>query len=67
MAQDSTVNLRVAKTDMIAERADALVPLLGKRPEYQAFRVTRSVVLRYALQRGLDSLEEEFGKKRRGR
>ena len=65
MPQDGTLTLRIAKTDMIAERADALVPLLAKKPEYTAFRISRSVVLRIALQRGLDGLEEEFGKKRR--
>lgn len=44
----------------ILERADALIPSVGKRPEFQAIgRVTRASVLRLAILRGLAELEAE--------
>ena len=52
-----------------AERADALIEALSAVPEIRAARVvTRSTVLRLALDAGLTSLEAKYGKRsRRGR
>jgi len=46
------------------ERAEALVPVLKEVPELAAFgRVTKSAVVRLALFKGLQILEQEYGKK----
>lgn len=53
---DVQLVIRVPST--LAERADALTPILAADPELGAVgRVTRSAVLRLALARGLASLE----------
>lgn len=41
----------------LLDRADALIDRLSKLPEYRALRITRSVVLRLALDGGLGALE----------
>jgi len=47
----------------ILTRADALVPFVASKPEFQAIgRVTRASVLRLAMLRGLAELEAEGGK-----
>ena len=61
------ISLRVDPT--VPDRAAALAERLAKEPEVLAGagRITRSYVLRVALERGLSSLEDEFGPKRRRR
>lgn len=49
------ISLRVAAKDL--ERLEALLPFLSQHDDLRAVRVTRSLALRVALQRGLDSLE----------
>ncbi|MBN2359671.1 MAG: hypothetical protein JXR83_09465 [Deltaproteobacteria bacterium] len=46
-------------------RIDALVEKMGDAPEFTAYSPTRSAVMRIALTRGVKSLEEEYGKKKR--
>lgn len=56
MADSSIVTLRVPKA--LLARADALVPRLRENSELAAFgRLSRSVVLRLAVLRGLEALE----------
>jgi len=45
----------------LLQRAAALVPKVG------AVSVSRAAIIRLAIERGLDALEEEFGKRRRKR
>ncbi len=61
MPNDAAINLRVPKD--VLSRADALMPALAQDPMLQAAGrgVSRSVVLRLAVLRGLDSLEAEYG------
>ncbi len=57
MARDIAVKIPVE----LVERADALVPVFEQVPEMRVWsRVTRTAVVRLALLRGLESLEEEF-------
>jgi len=51
------ISLRVATEDL--ERIDALLPYLSQHDDLRAARVTRSLALRVALQRGIRSLESE--------
>jgi len=51
------ISLRVAQEDL--ERVDALLPFLSQQRDLRATRMTRSLALRVALQRGLYSLETE--------
>ena len=67
MPQDQTITLRIAKAEEITERADALLPQIEALPEYRAVRISRSVVLRLALMRGLEELEREHKSKSKRR
>ena len=58
MAHDAAVNLRLPQA--LLDRAEALVPALEADPKLQASRVTRAVVIRLALAKGLEALEEEY-------
>jgi predicted DNA-binding protein len=58
MAPALTTSLRLPQE--LLDRADALIPLLGKHASAQASgELVRSDVLRLALSRGLDALESE--------
>ena len=61
MSDTQSVTFRCPTADV--ERADALAEQLAERPEFRAVahggRISRSLVLRYALTRGLDVLEDE--------
>ena len=57
MAHDAAVNLRLPRA--LLDRAEALVPALESDPKLQASRVTRAVVIRLALAKGLEALEDE--------
>ena len=58
VADSSIVTLRLPKA--LLARADALVPRLRENSDLAAFgRLSRSVVLRLAVLRGLDALENE--------
>ncbi|MCP4679903.1 MAG: hypothetical protein GY854_31305 [Deltaproteobacteria bacterium] len=67
MPQDQTITLRIAKAEEITERADKLLPIIAALPEYRALRVSRSVVLRLALLKGLEELEAEHKPKKKRR
>lgn len=43
------------------DRCDALVPVLAELPALAGFRVERASVLRLAIARGLQALEQEHG------
>jgi len=58
MAHDAAVNLRLPQA--LLDRAEALVPALEADVKLQASRVTRAVVIRLALARGLEALEAEY-------
>ena len=58
---DAQITTRLP-ADLI-ERMDALLPQLRKDPRYRAFgRITRSTVIRLAMERGLAVLESEIPK-----
>jgi predicted DNA-binding protein len=60
MAPAITTSLRLPQE--LLDRADALIPLLGKHASAQASgSYVRSDILRLALIRGLESLETEHG------
>ena len=56
---EEQVTFRLPKD--LVERADALIEILGQTPEYRALRLTRSVVLRLAIDGGLEQLEARLG------
>ena len=57
MAKDIAVKLPMELVD----RADALVPVFEDVPEMRVWsRISRTAVIRLALLRGLESLEDEF-------
>ncbi|MCK9462374.1 MAG: hypothetical protein M0R80_22340 [Proteobacteria bacterium] len=60
MVQDQSITLRIAKAAEINNRADKLVKLVSKAPEYRAVRISRSAVLRLALLEGLAILEDRY-------
>jgi len=65
---DRLISLRVDSSTVKA--ADRLIPSLSKVTEIAATgKVTRSVVLRLALARGLEALKADYGRgaKKRGR
>jgi len=43
----------------LLRRVDALTKRLAKHPSYQLYRVSRSFVLRLAVQKGLEVLESQ--------
>ena len=49
----------------LVARIDALVEKMGSAPEFAAYRPTRSAVMRIALARGVEQLEEQYSKKAR--
>jgi len=49
----------------LLDRIDDLIDPVSELPEYRALRITRSVVLRLALDSGLESLEARLGARRR--
>lgn len=63
MANEAQVAIRLP-TDFL-KRAGVLVAAMKKSPAMQAWSLTRSSVLRLAVQRGLDVLEAEYAPKRR--
>lgn len=58
MANEAQVAIRLP-TDFL-KRAGALVTAMRKNPAMQAWSLTRSAVLRLAVQKGLDALEAEY-------
>lgn len=68
MADTEQISLRLPK--LLLERCDRLVESLGQNPDLAAMgRLSRAAVVRLALQRGLDQLEQgqagDSGKRRR--
>lgn len=58
MADSSIVTLRLPKS--LLQRADALIPTLRSNSDiFVVGRLSRSVVLRLAVLKGLESMEEE--------
>jgi hypothetical protein len=58
MADSSIVTLRLPKS--LLQRADALIPALRSNSDiFVVGRLSRSVVLRLAVLKGLESMEEE--------
>ena len=49
----------------LLDRIDDLIDPVGELPEYRALRITRSVVLRLALDSGLGALEARLGARSR--
>jgi len=63
MSQSTIVTLRLPKN--LLERADALVPVLRDSEELFALgRLSRSIVLRLAVLKGLEALEAQHGQAR---
>lgn len=57
MSESTIVTLRLPKS--LVDRADALIPKLEQDPGMQIMgRVSRSIVLRLAVLRGLEELEK---------
>lgn len=57
VTEETLTSLRLPKS--LLDRAGSLVEKLKKQPEFAVQRVTRSTVIRLALMRGLDALEDE--------
>ena len=57
--KDRQVALRIEQDYL--DRADALVSLMESIPALAAMRITRAAVMRMAIVRGLEVLEEEHG------
>jgi len=47
--------------DVETRRADAVMASMGRAPQWSGVRLTRTMVLRMAMLRGLDLLEREHG------
>lgn len=62
----STTQLSLRLPTGLVDRADALVAPLGSSPPPGVTRVTRTLVLRLALERGLASLEDDQRSGNRG-
>jgi hypothetical protein len=65
---EGQITIRVPQD--LLDRVDALIDPVSELPEYRALRITRSVVLRLALDGGLDALEGRLAtakRKSRGR
>lgn len=58
---DNDRQLMLRLPEDLLERADALVEPMSREPEMRLFRMSRSAVMRIALQRGLEVLEERYG------
>ena len=56
--QDQQVTVRLEPE--VVERAEALAGILAKLPEFKAFRMTRTAVLRIAALEGLAMLEQKY-------
>lgn len=63
MGNDVQIPIRLPAA--IVDRAEVLVRKMAADPKRLGWRVSRSSVLREALIRGLELLEEEYGKQRR--
>lgn len=61
MPNDATITLRLPEEDI--QRADELLQVLEKNPELRAARVSRSVVLRMAIDMGLEALKTKYTRK----
>lgn len=59
MAHEKQLSIRLPAETV--DRADALVPVIADLPALAAFRVERASVLRLAIVRGLQALEQEHG------
>ena len=57
-AEPTQIALRVSSD--VVERADTLVAIVSRDPRLAIGRVTRSSLLKLALLRGLESLEQEY-------
>ncbi|MCK9460432.1 MAG: hypothetical protein M0R80_12405 [Proteobacteria bacterium] len=58
MVQDATVTIRLPQD--LLDRAEKLIPRLEKQGALAATRVSKAVVIRLALLRGLDAIESEL-------
>lgn len=63
-AAEAQVAIRLPEA--LVERADALIAGVAGLPEYQLWRISRSAVLRIAIQKGLEVLEREVARANRG-
>ena len=63
MAHEEQVSIRLP-TDLV-QRAEALVTKMAQDTEYQAWRISRTSVLRLALIHGLEGLEQRYTKAKR--
>jgi len=64
VSNDAQVAIRLPEDFL--ERADKLVARMEKDPALSAWRVSRSAVLRQAVQKGLEALEAQYGRPRVG-
>jgi len=55
---EGQITIRVPQD--LLDRVDALIDPVSELPEYRALRITRSAVLRLALDSGLDVLENHL-------
>lgn len=62
MGNDVQIPIRLPAE--VVERAETLVPKMERDPKRLGWRVSRSSVLREALIRGLQALEDEYSKRR---
>ena len=62
MPHEEQVSIRLP-SDLV-KRAEKLVPRLEKETEFAAWRISRAAVLRLAVARGLEALEEQYGTRR---
>ena len=58
-ANDKLVSMRLPSDEL--ERAEALLKEMAEHKDWRGFGMTRSAVLRMALIRGLDALQEQYG------
>jgi len=60
---DEQITVRLPQD--LLDRIDGLIDPVSELPEYRALRITRSVVLRLALDSGLDALEARLARPKR--
>jgi len=58
---DNDKQLMLRVPEGLIDQADALVEPMSQLAEYRMFRMSRSAVMRLALERGLKELEEAHG------
>lgn len=61
------VQMSLRLPEDLVKRLERMEARMAKDPELAPFRVSRQSVLRMALMRGLDALEDEHGTKKTGR